>query len=112
MGQVVKTGGWGLPWVVLERPKPPRVEDPYATWPYPLADLSPRCSYWLRQIDRGWRPNRHLRRMGYYEAAEWYGVYISEYLDVISARLQVASASSARCRTTCRPAASGCCSPA
>lgn len=82
----MKTGGWGGSWVVLDRPKPPRV-DHYAFWGEPPAELSPRCRYWLAQIERGWRPNRFVRRMGYDEAAEWYGVYLWEYLNVIAPRL-------------------------
>lgn len=82
----MKTGGWGGSWVVLDRPKPPPV-DRYDFWGDPPDEPSPRCVFWLRQIERGWRPNCHLRRMGYDEAAEWYGVYLWEYLNVIAPRL-------------------------
>lgn len=88
-----KTGGWGGPWVELERPKPPRVDDVefhWARWPPeggPPA-LSARCAYWVRQIEAGWRPPRRIGREGYYNSAEWYGVYIVEYLEVIDPLLR------------------------
>lgn len=82
-----KTGGWGSPWVTLETPKPSPVDDPFAFWGHPPADLSPRCLYWLRQMDRGWRPNRCIERMGRDEAPWWYGVYLWEYLYVLAPRL-------------------------
>lgn len=78
-----KTGGWGGPWVELERPKPPPVEDRYRYWLEAPPELSERCRYWLRQIERGWRPNRHISREGYDSSAQWYGVYIYEYTRVI-----------------------------
>lgn len=83
----MKTGGWGGAWVALERPKPPRVDDRYLYWTDPPPEPSPRCSYWLRQIDRGWRPNRAIEGHCYDCSAEWYGVYIWEYLNAIGPRL-------------------------
>lgn len=83
----MKTGGWGGPWVTLERPKPPPVADRYESWGEQPSAPSLRCVYWLRQIDAGWRPNCSLQRMGYDEAAGWYGVYIWEYLHVLWPRL-------------------------
>lgn len=79
----MKTGGGQTSWVDLERPKPPAVDDRYRYWGSPPPERSPRCRYWLRQIERGWRPNRFVRRRGYDEAAEWYGVYLWEYLNSI-----------------------------
>lgn len=84
----MKTGGWGLPWVTLESPKPPRV-DRYAYWGTAPDEPSPRCVFWLRQIGRGWRPNCHIQRMGYDESAEWYGVFMWEYLNVLAPRLSL-----------------------
>ena len=88
----MKTGGWNSPWVTLE-PKPLKVTNHYDFWGSLPTELSPRCMYWLRQIDRGWRPNRYVRRMGYDESAEWYGVYIAEYNHLIVPRLAGAWAS-------------------
>lgn len=82
-----KTGGQNTTWVDLERPKPPRVDDHYRYWSEPPPERSERCAYWLRQIDRGWRPNRFLRRECCDCSAEWYGVYVWEYLNEISPRL-------------------------
>lgn len=79
----MKTGGWGGQWVTLERPKPPPVTCHYDFWARPPDEPSPRCSWWLRQIGRGWRDNTHIRRMGYDERAEWYGVYLWESLHLI-----------------------------
>lgn len=77
-----KTGGWNTTWVELERPKPPPVTDHYDYWDNPPPDRSERCAYWLRQIERGWRPPIRITRMGR-EAAGWYGVWLWEYLNVI-----------------------------
>lgn len=70
-------------WVVLEEPRPPRVADRYDHWGEEPPELSPRCTWWVRQIKRGWRPNKHICRYGYDSAAEWYGVWIWEYVNVI-----------------------------
>jgi hypothetical protein len=83
----VKTGGWSTRWVELEKPKPPPVADRYLYWTHPPEEPSERCRYWLRQIDRGWRPNHAISTMGYDEGAGWYGVYIWEYLYLVAPRL-------------------------
>jgi hypothetical protein len=87
VGSGVKTGGWGGPWVALERPKPPKVEDRYLYWSEPPHMRSDRCEYWLRQFERGWRPNGRILGMGYDSDAQWFGVYLWEYLNVLSPRL-------------------------
>lgn len=74
----------GGTWVDLETPKPKPVEDHYAYWTDPPPEMSERCAYWLRQIDRGWLPNRFWRREGYdTSAGDLYGVYIWEWLNVL-----------------------------
>lgn len=78
-----KTGSMGGPWVVLNKPKPHPVADIYAFWGDPPPELSERCRYWLAQIERGWRPNKHIRRNGYDSAASWYGVYVWEMINAI-----------------------------
>lgn len=79
-----KTGSGGRPWIALEKPKPPAVEDCYAYWAEPPPELSERCRWWLRQIERGWRPNRSWSSAGYAtKANSLYGVYIWEYINVI-----------------------------
>lgn len=78
-----KTGGQDSAWVELEKPKPTPVDDRYAYWLEPPPARSLRCEYWLRQIGRGWRPNRRIATEGYDNAAEWYGVYIWEFLNAI-----------------------------
>lgn len=84
----MKTGGWGGLWVELERPKPPPVKDEYAYFGTPPEVLSPRCEYWLRQIERGWRPNRRIIIMGWSSTTSWFGVYVAEYLHVILPKLR------------------------
>lgn len=78
-----RTGSLGRPWVELEQPKPARVANRYAYWTDWPPELSERCRYWLRQIERGWLPNRRLRAECYDCSAEWYGVWIWEYLNVL-----------------------------
>ena len=62
--------------------KPPRV-DRYAFWGKPPPQSSPRLAYWIARIEAGWRPNRRISRMGYDEAAAFYGVYLWEYFNVL-----------------------------
>ena len=49
---------------------------------------SPKLAAWVQRIARGWRPNRRVRAMGYHEAAEFFDVYIWEYLNVIRPALE------------------------
>ncbi len=81
-----KTGSEGQPWVDLEQPRPPRAargSDVERYWTSPPPEMSERCAYWLRQIERGWLPNRRISMEGYYSSAEWYGVFIWEYINEI-----------------------------
>lgn len=48
----------------------------------------PRCRYHIARIQAGWRPGRRVAALGYYESAEWYGVKIWEYLDLIAPLLR------------------------
>ncbi len=69
---------------------PPRVDtysngEKYWTTPPPL--WSSRLHWWLERIEAGWRPGRRICRLGYYCKAEYFGVYIWEYLNVLSPRL-------------------------
>lgn len=63
--------------------KPPRVDDVETFWTEPPPERSPRCAWWVARVNDGFRPNRHARRLGYYAAAEHYGVYLWEYLHVL-----------------------------
>lgn len=69
---------------------PSRVDDVEAHWVSPPPELSARCEWWLRRISSGWRPNSRIRTMGYYERAEFYGVYIWESINVIGEALRAA----------------------
>lgn len=78
----MKTSASCGPWITLD-PKPPKVNDRYRYWVERPPALSSRCVYWVRQIMRGWRPNRRLSCLGYDEKAGWFGVYIWELLNVL-----------------------------
>ncbi len=62
---------------------PARVDNVESYWTRPPPDPSRKCVWWQHRIRLGWRPNRRIRSLGYYSAAEFYGVYIWEYLNVI-----------------------------
>lgn len=79
----MKTGSGNRRWMILERPKPAKVSDAEEYWLFAPSQLSARCAYWVRQIERGWLPNRRIVREGYQNGADWYGVYIWEYLNVL-----------------------------
>lgn len=78
-----KTGGEGGEWVEYDSPKPPPVEDIYKYWADPPPELSDRCKWWIRQMVNGWRPNRHMRGECSDCSAEWYGIYLWEFINVI-----------------------------
>ncbi len=61
---------------------PPRV-DRYLYWEKEPPQPSERCRWWVERIKGGWKPNRRIGTMGYNASAEWFGVYIWEYLHVL-----------------------------
>jgi len=63
--------------------KPPKVENVEDYWVDKPPEISLRCLWWLARIEKGFTPNRRLRSFGREEAAEFYGVYIWEYLNLI-----------------------------
>jgi hypothetical protein len=67
---------------------PKRVENVEEYWTKPPPERSPRCWYWLKQIENGWRPNKRVRSMGYHERADFYGVWIWESINVIDPKLE------------------------
>lgn len=56
-------------------------------WDRPPPEPTAKCVAWRKKIEDGWRPNRRISQMGYYEKAEFFGVYIWEYINVISPML-------------------------
>lgn len=68
----------------MKPPAPPRVDDHYRFWGDPPPERSPRCAWWVARIEGGWRPNRRITCEGYDASSSYYGVYIWEYLHVIS----------------------------
>lgn len=68
-------------------PTPARVANTEEFWDKAPPERSPRCAWWLERFSGGWRPNKRIRSMGYYEAAQFYGVFIWEYVNVISPAL-------------------------
>ncbi len=62
----------------------PRVDHVERYWTSPPPEPSKRCLYWRMKIIAGWRGNSRIRGMGYYESAEYFGVYIWEWLHDLS----------------------------
>lgn len=67
----------------------PKVEDITEYWDDPPPNPSPRCSFWMTKIFRGWRAHRGLMRLDEEKASEFYGVYIWEYVNVIFPMLHI-----------------------
>lgn len=76
--------------VEMKSVAPPRVADVYAFWGYPPVELSPRCKWWIRRVGEGWRRNSRISSMGYDESSHYFGIYIWEYLHVLSPLMTVA----------------------
>ncbi len=68
--------------------RPRAVEDVEQFWIEPPLFRSSRCEWWVKKIEAGWRPNRRISMMGYYESARFFGVFIWEYLHVIAPMLE------------------------
>ena len=66
----------------MRPPNPPRVNR-YDYWTDPPPGPSPRLAYWVEKIEAGWRPNRRISGMGYDCRAEFFGVYLWEYINVL-----------------------------
>jgi hypothetical protein len=66
---------------------PPRV-DPHAYWTSPPPEPSARCVWWQDRIRAGWRRNRRIASLGYSEAADHFGVYLWEWLEVLGPMLR------------------------
>lgn len=62
-----------------------RIED---YWTDPPPEPSAGLKKWTAKIANGWTPNQRIRSMGYYTAAEFFGVYIWEYFNILSPLLQ------------------------
>lgn len=68
---------------------PSRVKNVETYWTEPPPEQSARCTFWINCINNnGWRPNRRVSTMGYSERTRFFGVYIWEYLNVLSPLLQ------------------------
>ena len=70
----------------MKAPAPPRVDNSLDSRYYTElpAEQSARCTYWVKKIAAGWRPNKRINKLGYSEAAQYFGVYVSEYINVIA----------------------------
>jgi hypothetical protein len=62
---------------------PPRVTDVTEHWVNEPDVVSERCLWWVDRIRKGFTRNRRLSQFGYYEASEFYGVHIWEYLNIL-----------------------------
>lgn len=67
-----------------------RVQDVTTHWTEPPPEPSGALTCWLDKIKAGWRPNKRVRGMGYHESSEFYGVYIWEYINVLSPAIREA----------------------
>jgi hypothetical protein len=67
--------------------KTSRVKDIETYWSDPPPERSPRCTEWLTKIEAGWKPNRRVRQRDDYGSAEFFGVWLWEYLYVLSPAL-------------------------
>jgi hypothetical protein len=94
-----KTGGGNTEWVEYDSPKPPAVPEherygnvgqavPYHVGPNPDDKLSERAKWWLRQIERGWRPNKRNLNCCWDCNTEWLGVRGWEYMEYIQPALR------------------------
>ncbi len=63
---------------------PARVTNPYAYFAEQPPCPSARLLYWKKRIRAGWRQNSRIKRLGYSEAARYFGVYVWEWLHVLS----------------------------
>jgi hypothetical protein len=72
----------------MKPPAPPRVKDIEKYWSQKPPEQSARCAWWVKRIQGGWRPSGRVSSEGYYSSAKYYGVYIWEYLNVISPLLR------------------------
>lgn len=52
-------------------------------WRKPPPEPSPGLLKWQKKIAAGWTPNSRIRQLDYYSSAEFFGVYIWEYLNVL-----------------------------
>lgn len=68
----------------MKPPTPKQVKDITEYWTSPPPERSERAKYWLQKLNDGWKPNRRIRQLGYEGAAEFFGVYIWEYINVLS----------------------------
>ena len=52
-------------------------------WSNPPPNPTENLIRWIGKIQSGWRPNRRIRRLGHQRSAEFFGVYLWEYVEVL-----------------------------
>lgn len=57
--------------------------DIYLYWRDPPPEPSRNLGKWVGRIQNGWKPNKRISHMGYSEKAEFFQVYLWEYLNVL-----------------------------
>lgn len=67
---------------------PPRVDDVERFWDSPPPEPSKRLQFWMDRVADGWRGNKRIRVLDYYDSAEYFGVYIWEWINVLAPQLQ------------------------
>lgn len=68
----------------MKKPIPQRVDNQQEYWSRPPPQLSARCQYWVDKLSTGYVVNTRITGQGYYTACEYFGVYLWEYLNVLS----------------------------
>lgn len=67
----------------MKPPAPPRVDDHYRYWQFAPPEPSPRLLWWCERVRSGWSRNRRIGSQGYDTSAQYFGVYIWEYINVL-----------------------------
>lgn len=67
----------------MKPPAPARARNIEEYWTDRPPEPSARLMWWLTRIDAGWRPNARTATLGYYSQAEYFGVYLWEWLNVL-----------------------------
>lgn len=80
-----------------EPPAPQRVTSIETYWQESPPEMSARCRWWIQRISlRGWRRNARVATLGYYGSAQYFGVYVWEWIEILSPLLLGIEAKEAR----------------
>lgn len=68
----------------MTRAAPSRVKRIEDYWVDEPPERSARCAWWTARVEGGWRRNGRIKSLGYHESAEYFGVWIWEWINVLS----------------------------